>query len=381
MRQRDQDASAAAVGIFGPYPPPWGGMSVHVKRLAPLLESAGVSWRVYNGLGRVADPPRIVNVARRPRRQAVASLVRCRHRVCYVVTTRTIVRFWAGLMGVRGRRVILRVGGESLEKALRRSGRLERWMSRFAVRRAWGVVAVNPRIAEVAAAVRGSRERIWVIPGFLRPPPEPAGPPGPAGVAGEAGEAFLSAHSPRLLAMGRFGQFQGREVYGVGDLIELLARVRRRFAGAGLLFVLTQPRDLDGPEWPKLRARVDRLGLAGHLRVQPAGGELVPLMRRADLLVRPTTTDGDANSVREALWVGLPVVASDCVARPEGTIPHRTGDVDDLAERTLETLSDLDGARRRVAALDVRDNWPALRKVFAEALERPLPAGESCGNQ
>ncbi len=366
MSPARDDAASAEVAIFGPYPPPWGGMGVHVKRLAPLLGRAGVTWRIYNGLGQFADPPRIVNVARRPRRQAAASLLFCRHRVCYVVTTRTIVRFWAGLMGLRGRRVILRVGGTSLADSLRLGGFRERWMTRVALRRVWGVVAVNEEIARVSAEVRGSPRHIWVIPGFLRPPAEPDLPAGPAT------EAFLATHSPLLLAMGRFTRLHDREVYGAADLTELLHRVRRKFPRAGVLFVLTQPRDLDGPVWADLKRRIEQLALAEHFRVQPAAGELVPLMRRADLLVRPTSTDGDANSVREALWVGLPVVASDCVPRPEGTVLHRTGDADDLAARTLSTLEGLEQARARVAALSVGDSWPALRDVFSAALERPL---------
>ena len=63
------------------------------------------------------------------------------------------------------------------------------------------------------------------------------------------------------------------------------------------------------------------------------------VMSQCDLFVRPTFADGDANSVREALSLGIPVVASDVGNRPPGTVLFRTGDVDDLAAKIEETWS------------------------------------------
>ena len=40
------------------------------------------------------------------------------------------------------------------------------------------------------------------------------------------------------------------------------------------------------------------------------------MLRLTDVLLKPTNTDGDAISVREALYLGVPVVASDVVERP-----------------------------------------------------------------
>ena len=45
-------------------------------------------------------------------------------------------------------------------------------------------------------------------------------------------------------------------------------------------------------------------------------GPFIPVLRLTDVLLKPTNTDGDAISVREALYLGVPVVASDVVERP-----------------------------------------------------------------
>jgi len=54
-------------------------------------------------------------------------------------------------------------------------------------------------------------------------------------------------------------------------------------------------------------------------------------MKVSDVMVRATNVfEGDSRAVREALAVGLPVVASDIGLRPEGVILYKAGDVVEL---------------------------------------------------
>lgn len=52
--------------------------------------------------------------------------------------------------------------------------------------------------------------------------------------------------------------------------------------------------------------------------------ELLPLLRYARIYLRPTKTDGDSLSVREALAMNCSVIASDKAKRPLGTIVYHT---------------------------------------------------------
>jgi glycosyltransferase involved in cell wall biosynthesis len=45
-----------------------------------------------------------------------------------------------------------------------------------------------------------------------------------------------------------------------------------------------------------------------------------PVIKRASVFLRPTTSDGDSISLREALHFNVPVVASDAAPRPAGSI-------------------------------------------------------------
>ena len=61
--------------------------------------------------------------------------------------------------------------------------------------------------------------------------------------------------------------------------------------------------------------------------------ECLHVMSRSAAFVRPTFTDGDSISVREALALGVPVIASDAVARPHGTVLFETANPQDLMQK------------------------------------------------
>lgn len=75
------------------------------------------------------------------------------------------------------------------------------------------------------------------------------------------------------------------------------------------------------------------------------------LMKQCDLVLRPTNTDGDALTIREALYFGVPVIASDAVRRPTGTILFRNRDAKDLMCRTVDVLKN--GTSRTCASAQI----------------------------
>lgn len=62
------------------------------------------------------------------------------------------------------------------------------------------------------------------------------------------------------------------------------------------------------------------------------------LLSLSDVFIRATRSDGDSISVREALDASVPVLASDCVARPEGCITFHSGDAKELSILIEESL-------------------------------------------
>jgi len=270
-------------------------------------------------------------------------------RVHYVLGGRAVTRFAAGLLAaLRGKRVVLRVGGESLRRTGLEGGPLERWMIRFAVRRAAAVIGVNEEICALARSLGARPERVHHIPGFIPPPNTGASDT----VAPEPVRLFAARHRPLLVSGGQIAGPGERDLYGVAQLLELMPRVLAAFPQAGLVFFAYQVRARGDAPHEELVAEVRRRGLADSILVHPSEGQFWPVLKLADLMVRPTLTDGDSNALREALHLGVPAVASDCAPRPAGTHLYATGNAAELAQVVTRLLS---APAVRAAAADVRE--------------------------
>jgi glycosyltransferase involved in cell wall biosynthesis len=95
--------------------------------------------------------------------------------------------------------------------------------------------------------------------------------------------------------------------------------------------------------------------------------EALGLISGCDAFIRPTTADGDSISVREALTLGIPCVASDVCARPEGTITFRSGDADDLVAKLVEAIE------QKSVSVRSPDAGPVMLELY-EAIRNPRPA-------
>ncbi len=62
-------------------------------------------------------------------------------------------------------------------------------------------------------------------------------------------------------------------------------------------------------------------------------------LKYCSILIRATRSEGDAISVREALHVGVPVIASDCVERPDGVVSFQTGNHEALALAIIQQIA------------------------------------------
>ena len=117
---------------------------------------------------------------------------------------------------------------------------------------------------------------------------------------------------------------RGRMIYGLETAIRSFAAVARARSDLRLAIFLASA--------PSSRRQSDRLRLLiegvddedVRRRIGVFCGEpLAPALPLAALYLRPTLTDGDAVSIREAIAAGVPVLASDVVVRPPGVGPCR----------------------------------------------------------
>lgn len=87
--------------------------------------------------------------------------------------------------------------------------------------------------------------------------------------------------------------------------------------------------------------------------------EIFKAMQRSDVLLLPSTSEGIANVVLEAMAVGLPVVSSDCGGMPEA-IKHgingylfKSRNPEDMA-KNIKLITELDPTKRHTLAIEAK---------------------------
>jgi glycosyltransferase involved in cell wall biosynthesis len=309
--------------IVGDYPPPYGGSSVQVSVQHRLLAAApGFTCRILDiGTTRHQRRPECL-----PARNALEFAGRllshaARQYLLHLHTNGHNIKSWlitlacaaAGILNRR--RTLVSIGSGLAPDFIQQSGWLQRGVIRAALRGMGAVICLNERTRATIVGLGIPSDQVVVVPVVYE-----AKPSGCSAIPPSI-EEFLGRHAPVLAAIASSGP-----EYGIPLLLEAARRLRPRHPRLGALLI--------GPE------RFADEVLAGDLL---SAGELphevvLAIMPKVAVFVRPTYFDGDSLSVREALALGTPVVASDTDFRPEGVALFRRGDAGDLTAAIARVL-------------------------------------------
>lgn len=145
---------------------------------------------------------------------------------------------------------------------------------------------------------------------------------------------FIGSHSPLIVANAfQLVFYRGVDLYGLDMCVELTVNLKKKFPDVGFLFALAN----DNEETKYLNQNkqlISNLGLQRNFHIMTGQKQLWPILRKANLMVRPTNTDGDALSIREAIHFGCHTIASDVCVRPRDTTVFKSRSMGDLLEKT-----------------------------------------------
>lgn len=334
------------LAIVGPLPPPYGGISIHVERMLAYLDREGVDYLVYNTSGPTEVPGRVVSVADQKYGWYLRYLLGAPEPTIYILSVKWPV--WVGswvLSRLRGKRVVINLQGDDLRVALEAHGSLVRRALLAALAAADTIIACNTHIRDHLVRLGDFAAKTVVIAGFI----PPLRRDGDAEALSPEVRAFCRDHDPVILGNGSAVLRDGVDLYGIDLTLELTDRLRRRHPRLGVLWSLTDIVGSSDAYADRLRAEVARRGLGSHWLFSRPQPVFHPVYDLVDVLVRPTLSEGDALSVREALALGVPTVASDSAPRPEEAVCFASRDPDDFERAVGEVLDDLGGHRARLA--------------------------------
>jgi len=155
--------------------------------------------------------------------------------------------------------------------------------------------------------------------------------------------SFIENKKPFIVANAfQLSLLDGKDLYGFDMCIELIHKLKPSCPQVALVFALAQIGDQN--YYKKICADIERLQLGEQIYFLQDQKELWPLLGKADLFVRPSLSDSCGISVGEALYLGTPAIASDVCARAKGTVLFETGNKKDFFEKVFCELRQKDHA-------------------------------------
>lgn len=180
-------------------------------------------------------------------------------------------------------------------------------------------ILINPKSYQVYRRVN---KHAQYIPAFIPPTDEPPLPESikqQIKVCMELGQPIVSTNASKF-ALDK----EGNDLYGIDFLVNYFIRHEEY-----TLLVSD----------PKCEYRARYGSCKGNIVFVTHAHSYFELLKNVDVFVRNTSTDGDALSVKEALYLGLPALCSDVVDRPDGVILFSYSDDSSFSQALSDALT------------------------------------------
>lgn len=332
------------IAIIGPYPPPYGGISIHVQRMEALLLNHGHTPSVFSKGGAIKW-----------------MFLYCRRRATFdVIHFHDISwknRVFIGLIGSLGFKVILTIHGDSLKNQLDEENWIKRRLLGLAMRHITHIVCVKNDIRDILLPLGVKFSNVSVINAYLPPILDHE-----VSIS-QILTNFMESHTPLIVANGFevIPLSNDTDLYGIEMTIDLCARLVGDYPKLGCLFFLSQIGNQD--RYNDLTAKTSRLRLNDRFHFI-IGESLTPALKRAMLFVRPTFQDGYGVSVTEALYLGVVPLASDVCKREKGAIVFKCGDLDDFYRCARQVLDNYETAKQTMLGIKPMSAYEPLMKIY-----------------
>lgn len=340
---------------LGPYPPPEGGVTRNMLAIRDELLRSGHQCRIIattRGAERRSEqdaefPSSATEMLGLLRREKFDIL----HMHVGGELTAQVFALMLAATHFAGKRSVLTVHSGAFPDTPEARAATPRSIRGMIFRRFGRIIAVNDELVSVFRRFGAGSDAVRkILPFALQVPDERVAVPPEI-------EAFVSGHSPLLLSVGGL-----EPEYAPLFQIEAMRTIWAEHPSAGMLIVGSGSQAAEVEEAVAASPQSGRIMVAGNVE----HAVTLHLIRRADILLRTTLFDGDAISIREALHLGTPVVATDCITRPARVHLIGIGDRDALV-RIVKDLVD-DPPERPATPLPDNSNIRQVLDLYSELL-------------
>lgn len=310
--------------MVGPITPPAGGISIHIERLVSLLQHEFIFDYIDEArtIKKEYFNIRELNVFKYIKKFKNADLI-------YIHSGNKFLKKIHILIGKAfNKKIIITFHGFG-----NINNYLVKPLDKIIYRLANKIIVVNNEIAEI---LKLPKNKYLLRPAFL-PPIMSKETLLPEYLINRINEAKSNNKLIICSNASRLNIFNNQDLYGLDMCIQLSLQLRD--IGEKFLFVFNVSSLDEGYEMYKnAEETILKAKLCDHFILINENISFVKLIESANIVLRTTNTDGDAISVREALYLNKIVFASDIVERPNGTLLFKNRNHEDLFRKIMEHL-------------------------------------------
>lgn len=306
--------------FIGPFPEPKGGVSIHLERLVKLLE------KDYE-INCIDESPikkdNIFNIRSYNILKYFKLIVNTN--IIHIHTTVQLLRLFHVLIGfLFFKKIIITIHSLSVVRSKK-----DMFILKFTLLFAKKIIVVSEEIKQKIKI-----KRAIILPAFL--------PPIIANEDELPNEVtlLLEKNKDKKIIVSnayKLNIHKGQDLYGLDLLIDVAKLAKENKDNIKIIFIITTL-EVNIDLYKNYVKMIGNEELDDYISIFTHPISFVKLIQKSDIVIRATNTDGDALTIREALFLNKPIIASDVVNRPEGTRLFKNRDSVDLYNKIIETL-------------------------------------------
>lgn len=350
-----------SVDILSVYPPPIGGISIHIKRFVHILEKKNCLYHVYDIFSKEKDHLPNVTRIRYPYLWYLKYLLFSRQKIIHAHITGIILLYVYSLLTLKKSKLIITIHSISIPNYIRKTSVFQKRIITWIINHTYKFITVNNEFREsLLTSLKPyglNPDVIQTISPFL----PPVVTDDDYNMMDSRVMPFINTHTPVISANAfMLHLHDGKQLYGIDMCVELCSRLKAQYPKIGIVVCVSVVNQATSEIYTQLMKRISELDISENMLILTGGNDFPPILSLSDVFVRPTNTDGDALSIREAISFGIPTIASDIVKRPDGCLTFKTRDLDDFENIVLRAIENHSEISQKLKQMKTTDESPLL---------------------
>lgn len=345
------------IAIFGTYPPPIGGTSIHVKRLSLLLSNE-YDVTVYDTYGSGECNENVISI-KNYKKFLLAYFFNGKDDIIHSHTHSWNERLILSIIAKLKRKKII-FTYHSLREQWSEKVLLNKVVCRLVFLLSDMNIVPDELIKNELVSWGLKVDKVKIIPTFLLPNLNKINKCDKKKDFKIDKEIIICANASNT------NKYKGQDLYGIDMCIDLCHKLNKDF---NVKFIFALTRITDKAYYMDLNRMIEYYNLKDKFKIIISDKSFLPIINEADIFIRPTNTDSFGISVAEAIALNTPAVASNVCKRAEGTILFENRDCNDLYNKVKKVINNYDVYKNTLKNIKNKDYSSEILNLYKELLK------------